>query len=142
MRKVGWAATLLVLAAVPLWAGGSFYINIVSQILIAAIFALGLDILVGYAGLISLGHAGLFGVAAYTVAILLEHGFGHSLAIIAALHERWVALLESLSEGDFQRGYNHPENGRQDLATVVALYAWHSRHHTAHITSLRSRKDW
>ena len=59
--------------------------NIVSQILIAAIFALGLDILVGYAGLISLGHAGLFGVAAYTVGILLEHGFGHSAAIVAAL---------------------------------------------------------
>lgn len=65
-----------------------------------------------------------------------------SLAMIAALHERWVALLETLSETDFQRGYNHPENGRQDLATVLALYAWHSRHHTAHITSLRSRKNW
>lgn len=65
-----------------------------------------------------------------------------SLAIITALHERWAALLESLSETDFQRGYNHPENGRQDLATVVAVYAWHSRHHTAHITSLRARKNW
>jgi branched-chain amino acid transport system permease protein len=85
MKRLGWALALLVLAAVPLWAGGSFYVNIVSQILIAAIFALGLDILVGYAGLISLGHAGLFGVAAYTVAILLEHGSGHSVAILAAL---------------------------------------------------------
>jgi branched-chain amino acid transport system permease protein len=85
MRRLGWALALLILAAVPLWAGGSFYVNIVSQILIAAIFALGLDILVGYAGLISLGHAGLFGVAAYTAAIMLEHGFGHSAAIIAAL---------------------------------------------------------
>ena len=65
-----------------------------------------------------------------------------SLAITAALHERWVALLESLSDTDFQRGYNHPENGRQDLATVLALYAWHSRHHTAHITHLRSRQNW
>ena len=65
-----------------------------------------------------------------------------SLAMIAALHERWVALLESLSDADFQRGYNHPENGRQDLATVLALYAWHSRHHTAHITQLRSRQNW
>lgn len=85
MKRLAWALALLVLAAVPLWAGGNFYVNIVSQILIAAIFALGLDILVGYAGLISLGHAGLFGVAAYTVAILLEHGFGHSIAIAAAL---------------------------------------------------------
>ena len=52
------------------------------------VFALGLDILVGYAGLISLGHAGLFGIAAYTVAILLEHGLSHSVAIIAALGMR------------------------------------------------------
>jgi hypothetical protein len=65
-----------------------------------------------------------------------------SLAMIAALHERWVTLLETLSDADFQRGYIHPENGRQDLATVLALYAWHSRHHTAHITGLRSRKNW
>ena len=65
-----------------------------------------------------------------------------SLAMIAAMHERWVALLESMSDADFQRGYNHPENGRQDLATVLALYAWHSRHHTAHITNLRSRQNW
>jgi branched-chain amino acid transport system permease protein len=85
MKRVGSAVALIVLAAVPLWVGGSFYVNIVSQILIAAIFALGLDILVGYAGLISLGHAGLFGIAAYTVAILLEHGSSHPVAIVAAL---------------------------------------------------------
>jgi hypothetical protein len=65
-----------------------------------------------------------------------------SLAMIGALHERWVALFESLSESDFQRGYVHPQNGRQDLAKVLALYSWHSRHHTAHITSLRSRQNW
>ena len=65
-----------------------------------------------------------------------------SLTLTWALHERWVALLEALSEADFQRGYNHPENGRQDLATVLALYAWHSRHHTAHITGLRARMGW
>ncbi len=58
------------------------------------------------------------------------------------LHERWVALLDSLSEDDFQKGYNHPESGRQNLAKVLALYAWHSRHHTAHITNLRSRRGW
>jgi len=65
-----------------------------------------------------------------------------SMAMIAAMHERWVALLESLPEADFRRGYNHPENGRQDLATVLAIYAWHSHHHTAHITSLRARQNW
>jgi uncharacterized damage-inducible protein DinB len=65
-----------------------------------------------------------------------------SLALIEALHERWVALLESLSEEDFQKGYNHPEQGRRTLATALALYDWHSRHHTAHITSLRARQGW
>lgn len=67
---------------------------------------------------------------------------GPSLAIIAGLHERWVALLESLSDSDFERGYNHPEMGRQNLAAVLPLYAWHSRHHTAHITNLRLRQNW
>jgi hypothetical protein len=65
-----------------------------------------------------------------------------SLAMIAALHERWVALLESLSEADFQRGYNHPELGKQELTSVLAMYSWHSRHHTAHITNLRKRMSW
>lgn len=65
-----------------------------------------------------------------------------SLAMTTALHERWVTLIESLSEADFQKGYNHPENGRQDLAKALAIYAWHSLHHTAHITSLRTRQGW
>jgi DinB superfamily len=65
-----------------------------------------------------------------------------SLTLITALHQRWVALLESLSEADFHMGYKHPESGRQNLATVLALYEWHSRHHTAHITNLRSRQNW
>ncbi len=65
-----------------------------------------------------------------------------SLELTAALHTRWVALLESLSEEDFQRGYNHPERGRQTLATGLALYDWHSRHHAAHITGLRARNGW
>ncbi len=65
-----------------------------------------------------------------------------SLALIAALHARWVALLESFSARDFERGYMHPQMGRQDLATVLALYEWHSRHHTAHIASLRARQSW
>jgi len=65
-----------------------------------------------------------------------------SIAMISALHERWMALLESLSEADFHRGYNHPELGRQELSSVLALYSWHSRHHTAHITNLRQRMCW
>ena len=67
---------------------------------------------------------------------------GGSLALIEALHGRWVALLEQLSEEDFHKGFNHPERGRVDLAKVLAMYAWHSRHHTAHITGLRKRMGW
>ncbi len=65
-----------------------------------------------------------------------------SLALTAALHARWVGLIESMSEEDFQRGFNHPERGRQNLAQTLALYDWHSRHHTAHITRLRARQGW
>jgi uncharacterized damage-inducible protein DinB len=65
-----------------------------------------------------------------------------SLALIGALHERWVALLESLTEEDFQKGYIHPERGRQTLAEALAMYDWHSRHHTAHIVNLRVRQGW
>jgi uncharacterized damage-inducible protein DinB len=65
-----------------------------------------------------------------------------SLTFIAALHARWVSLLGSMSEDDFQKGFNHPELGRQNLARTLALYDWHSRHHTAHIANLRARQGW
>ena len=68
-----------------------YYVNIASQILLYAVFALGLNVLVGYAGLVSLGHAGLFGVAAYVVAYLLAAGYGHAVAILAALAVGLVA---------------------------------------------------
>ena len=65
-----------------------------------------------------------------------------SLALTDTLHQRWVLLLESMTEKDFEKKFNHPERGAQDLATTLALYDWHSRHHTAHITSLRERMGW
>ena len=65
-----------------------------------------------------------------------------SLGIIDGLHTRWVTLFEALSEEDFQKGYNHPERGRETLAGGLAMYDWHSRHHTAHITGLRTRRGW
>ena len=65
-----------------------------------------------------------------------------SLVFLGGMHQRFVALLESMSEEDFQRSFNHPERGRMTLSTNLALYDWHSRHHTAHITSLRSRMGW
>ena len=57
-RPIAWAALALVLLAAPWWLGGDYYINLASQVLIAALFALSLNLLVGYAGLTSLGHAG------------------------------------------------------------------------------------
>ena len=65
-----------------------------------------------------------------------------SLVFIDALHARWVALLQSMPEKDFQRGFVHPAMGRQTLNAALALYEWHSRHHTAHITGLRRRMGW
>jgi branched-chain amino acid transport system permease protein len=84
VRRAAVAVALAALAAVPLWVPGTYYVNIASQILLYAIFALGINVLAGYAGLVSLGHAGLFGIAAYTGAKILVAGGGH-LAAAAAL---------------------------------------------------------
>jgi len=66
-----------------------------------------------------------------------------SLQLLDALHTRWVAVFRSLSEEQWRkRGYKHPTSGAQTLEQVLALYAWHSRHHTAHITGLRQRMGW
>jgi uncharacterized damage-inducible protein DinB len=67
---------------------------------------------------------------------------GVSLTLVEALHARWVALLESLTAEDFRRGFVNPESGRANLATALAIYDWHARHHTAHITGLRARQGW
>lgn len=65
-----------------------------------------------------------------------------SLELIESLHARWVMLLQTLDEAQWQRGYNHPENGRQSVDVATQLYAWHSRHHVAHILQLRQREEW
>lgn len=65
-----------------------------------------------------------------------------SLAFTAAVHARLVALLESMSDADYEKTFRHPERGAVTLANNLALYAWHSRHHTAHITRLRERMGW
>jgi len=65
-----------------------------------------------------------------------------SLALLEALHRRWVLLLEGVRPADFARTLHHPESGIMTLDGVVAMYAWHGRHHTAHITSLRERMGW
>jgi DinB superfamily len=65
-----------------------------------------------------------------------------SLNLVSALHIRWTELFASLDEADWKRGYLHPDNGRQSVEQVLSLYAWHSRHHLAHITELRRRLHW
>jgi len=65
-----------------------------------------------------------------------------SLGLIDGIHTRWSALMESMSEEDFKKSFIHPETGEWTLDGALALYAWHSQHHTAHITSLRDRNCW
>ena len=65
-----------------------------------------------------------------------------SLQLLGALHTRWVALLRGMDSSDFARTMHHPEHGVIDLNRMLALYAWHSAHHTAHVTSLRKRMGW
>ncbi|MBI3006612.1 MAG: putative metal-dependent hydrolase [Ignavibacteriales bacterium] len=65
-----------------------------------------------------------------------------SLDMLESLHKRWVLFLKSLKPSDFARTINHPESGVQNLDRVLQLYAWHGRHHTAHITTLRERMGW
>jgi len=65
-----------------------------------------------------------------------------SLNIIDGVHSRWSSLLASMTDDDFKREFVHPETGPWTLEKVLALYAWHSLHHTAHITSTRERNGW
>jgi uncharacterized damage-inducible protein DinB len=65
-----------------------------------------------------------------------------SLGLLDGLHQRWVELLSSLSDKDFARTFRHPKLGLVRLDTNLALYAWHGRHHAAHITGLRDRMGW
>lgn len=65
-----------------------------------------------------------------------------SLQLLRALHSRWVTLLRAMDSSDFARTLRHPELGVLDLNRTLAMYAWHSAHHTAHITSLRKRMGW
>lgn len=65
-----------------------------------------------------------------------------SLAIIAALHERWVHLLRSLPAQQLSRTMNHPEHGALSLDALLEIYAWHGPHHTAHISELRKRESF
>ncbi len=85
LRPLAIAIAVAVLFLLPLWIVNIYYINILSQILFWAIFALALNVLVGYAGLVSLGHAGLFSIAGYTAGLMLGAGYGHLSADLSAI---------------------------------------------------------
>lgn len=65
-----------------------------------------------------------------------------SLDLLESVHARWSMTLRAMSPADFERAVVHPENGRVTLDRMLQLYAWHGRHHTAHISSLRERSGW
>jgi hypothetical protein len=65
-----------------------------------------------------------------------------SLQLMEAIHSRWVSILITLSPSELEKTFFHPESGENSIASMIALYAWHSRHHIAHITTLRDRLGW
>jgi hypothetical protein len=67
---------------------------------------------------------------------------GWSLDLIENLHARWVMVLDSLCDEQWARGMNHPENGPITIESMTLVYAWHSKHHVAHITRLREQNGW
>jgi len=85
VKALSLGAGLAALAALPWCVGSTYYVNVASQVLFYAVFALAVNVLAGYAGLVSLGHAGLFGIAAYAAAKLLSAGHGHLVAAAGAL---------------------------------------------------------
>jgi hypothetical protein len=67
---------------------------------------------------------------------------GPSLATLEGVHARLVALLRAIDEPGYSRRFVHPEGYDGTVDTLVNMYAWHSRHHTAHVTALRERMGW
>lgn len=65
-----------------------------------------------------------------------------SLSLLDSLHQRWTNLLRSLSGSDWKRTFRHPERGVMTLDEALAMYAWHGKHHVAHITRVREEKGW
>jgi hypothetical protein len=65
-----------------------------------------------------------------------------SLALLDALHTRWVCLFRGMKPEEFSRRLIHPERGVLTLDGLLDDYAWHGRHHLAHITSARERMGW
>ena len=69
-------------------------------------------------------------------------GVETSLAVLDGVHARLARLLSSMDAAAFARTFMHPENGLTSLDRNLQIYAWHGKHHAAHVTALRARKGW
>lgn len=65
-----------------------------------------------------------------------------SLALLESLHKRWNLALRSIRPAEWKRTFRHPELGAMSLEKALALYAWHGKHHVAHVTALREKMGW
>jgi len=65
-----------------------------------------------------------------------------SLQLLESLHKRWVVILKSMTQKDFEKTVTHPEWGKIRLDYMLAIYDWHCKHHLAHILSLKKRMAW
>ena len=65
-----------------------------------------------------------------------------SLDLLDSVHRRWVVLWRAMSEQDWTRRLEHPEVGEMGVDQLLALYAWHGKHHVAHVTHLTERLGW
>lgn len=65
-----------------------------------------------------------------------------SLGLLDGLHARWALLLRSFGDREYARRMQHPEWGEIRVDWLLGQYAWHCRHHVAHITALRERQGW
>jgi len=65
-----------------------------------------------------------------------------SLGLLENLHQRWMLMLRAIPDADWKRTFRHPELGVMTLERTLALYAWHGRHHVAHVTELKKAKGW
>ena len=65
-----------------------------------------------------------------------------SLLLLEGLHKRWAELLRTLSQSEMEKTFTHPELGVVLIYKNIGMYAWHGKHHLAHITSLLEQKGW
>lgn len=67
---------------------------------------------------------------------------GDALDFFESVQKRWLAVMQGMTREDFNRTFQHPRGGERPLVMLLAIYAWHGKHHTAHITGLRERMGW